>query len=246
MTNYTQWKSLVDLQEYSAIPDSAILHWPINEGSGDTIYESIGEIPEQDGDIQGGIDWIDNNWWGGWALDSPGESSDDTVATGQWGDWGSGLDTGGSIMFTFESTSTGKESFISCDDADENMFLIRSRGREGDADDINFWINDNDDNRIEVETEAGFMDGEPHRCVINIKGENASDPIDIWIDGDLQNLDYEVYDGNLGNVENVSGTVYFFWGNDDPKDSILDNVIVTDEPLTDDEIEDDYESQPWV
>ena len=51
MTNYTQWKSLVDLHEYSAIPDSEGDHqYNATAGTGTTLEDVIGSL---DGDIQG-------------------------------------------------------------------------------------------------------------------------------------------------------------------------------------------------
>jgi len=41
MTNYTQWKSLVDLQEYSAIPDNGDHQFRIVEGSGSTLNDEL-------------------------------------------------------------------------------------------------------------------------------------------------------------------------------------------------------------
>ena len=52
MTNYTQWKSLVDLHEYSAIPDSIVenfAHFYILDNE-DTLTDAIGDGPDIDVD----------------------------------------------------------------------------------------------------------------------------------------------------------------------------------------------------
>ena len=54
MTNYTQWKSLVDLHEYSAIPDSE-LYYRIDEESGDVFSDSQGD---NDATSTGSLIWV--------------------------------------------------------------------------------------------------------------------------------------------------------------------------------------------
>jgi len=65
MTNYTQWKSLVDLQEYSAIPDTLDDHWLIDSGSGTTLSNGISD---RDIDLPNGVSWQDISDFNGWAI----------------------------------------------------------------------------------------------------------------------------------------------------------------------------------
>ena len=62
MTEFTTWRSLVDGQRISAIPDSVDeymeLYWPMNEGSDTTLTDEIGD---ENGSIENG---------GGWTFDT--------------------------------------------------------------------------------------------------------------------------------------------------------------------------------
>ena len=78
MTNYTQWKSLVDLHEYSAIPDSEGTHqWDYVEGSGTLVEDQIGNLDADFTDIT----WRDDAGAGGFYAELDG--SNDYADLGQ-------------------------------------------------------------------------------------------------------------------------------------------------------------------
>ena len=61
------WRSLIDGSEVSAIPDTELLRWPINEGSGDSITDEVtGKTATTT------ASWDEGQWFEDWALDFDG------------------------------------------------------------------------------------------------------------------------------------------------------------------------------
>ena len=70
MTEFTTWRSLVDGEEISTIPDSELDHrWKMDEGSGSTLSDSVGSVSA----TLNGATWLSNSkYTGGVATDYDG------------------------------------------------------------------------------------------------------------------------------------------------------------------------------
>jgi len=121
-------------------------------------------------------------------------------------------------------------------------------GNDTPSNTINFYLRDLDGNNIISNTASTYNDGNKHRVVLNKTGNTASD-LEIYVD---TNQDSEVNtDQDFGNVGDFTLSLYFFARNldgsaDGHLDTDLDGVIIYDSPLTADQIQNDYDRQPWT
>ena len=240
MTNYTQWKSLVDLHEYSAIPDSAIIQWEFSglEASDTTAPDSIGDENLSLVDFDSDNIYSSDDFIGGTAL-QPGNESD----SNGWPDNGfAKLDkklepvTGGN---DFSIGLTYNDRFGI---PDESNYIIQNGERDVDGvfvsfNDGEFRVSVSNPERSD-RSESNLPSG-THRVLITF--DDSSNEIEIYVDGDQQG------DGTNGN--SVPGDVDFQIGGDrDDARCILplDNVIVYDEVLESDDIQKDFDVQPFA
>ena len=240
MSNFTTWRSLVDGEEIGEIPDSAIHHWPMDEGSGSSVEDVIGSA---DGSLNG-PSWISNNWEGGYALE--GDGVDDYVETTTWGDFGSNLDGEFAVALTIEpyTTFSSTTPLIGADDV---TFRISFSDVGAGSGELEYFSRDGSGDDINVATTDRYDDGTRHRVVINKTGNDAND-VRIWVDN--SDVDQTVSaDDNPTNYSNFSEEVWFHGRSGDGRidyEGVIDNVVVYDSSLSNSEIEKDYNAQPWT
>ena len=232
--------------EIGAIPDSAILHWPVQEGSGSTVAEVLGEISGQSGSIQSELDWVQNSWWEDWAL-----SQDDGghILTGDWGSFGSNLTNDFTILITVETTDTSTDfpGLIGVQNSeDETRLSVRLDDTNGYP---SFRLADVNRNVIQVAGETDIRDGGTYRLAYVKRGNSASD-LEVWINGS-EDTDQEQEDENFSNVSDFTHDVSIIGENREgsvvriPESITVDNVIVCDAALSPSDIQSDYSMQPW-
>ena len=234
MTNYTQWKSLVDLHEYSAIPDSAIHQWRMAEGSGTTTDD---EIADNDLDLlngDGGDFWItDSDLEGGQGIELSGQ--DERLR--------------GNTISHFEPGENAYSFGITVElDNTDHRGVILMHDLDGDADNVTAIEQDNGELRFRTGFEGDV-------------GTSLSDGLDttdrvrilVTVDEDMNRSFYRngnelTPDGdNAGSVE-ISGDLTI--GKEGTRDrrwleAVVDNPIAYDEELSSSEAESDYLAQPW-
>jgi len=233
---------------FGDIPDSAIFHWKISEGSGSTLTE---ELNSQDGTINGPT-WEEGNWYEDYAL--IGDGTDDYVDTTQWQSFGSNLSNNWAIFFTLETTDdSGTWLMGTANDggpADTTTFFVGLRDWfDLSPDTVGLALRDEDDNRIRVESDTTHTDGGTYRICINKTGDTAGD-IQFWTNGSEDSTSIDA-DDTVSNTENFDKNVVFFARRNhsgdvmDYMDGLLDNIIICDDSVSSSDISSDYDSQPW-
>lgn len=221
----TDWYARSGGDEISAIPDSAILHTPIKTGSGSTVVD---EIFGNDGTNNGASFISDSNAFDGFELEFDGT---DTVNFGEPPelDLNSGPIT---IIATVTTTlSNAKQAIVG---------KVASKATRG----YNFYVDDGRlgwyDNGGDVGTVSNTAvdDGQKHR----VAGQQAANgSVTYYVDG--------VSDGTASGTGEFDSGSNLLYGNREAGgwslDGNLDNVIITDDLLTESQIESDFNSQPW-
>lgn len=160
------------------IPDSAILHWPHDEGSGTTLAETVDTYSGQDGTINGATWTANSSWWEGQYLDYDG--TDDGTRTGQWGTFGSAVLPN---AFTI---------IIEASMADEDAYMVASNG-DGTNDEDFFAIGPSDyatgdaigqmgllyddrtgGNALRIRTDDEYADGTRHFFAVQMENQDVS------------------------------------------------------------------------
>ena len=242
-TDFNVWYSLVDGQIIRAISDIAVHHWPMDEGSGSTITDNVGS---EDGTLNG-PSWVSNSWQGGFALD--GDGTDDYIETGTWGSFGSNIHEPHAVLFTVETTTDERGAFFGITD-DNSDLVWRCSINVFEDNVVEFQRRDDARNTAGVYSSSEINDGEKYRVVINIDGPSESD-MELYLNA---NEDTNVQNsGTLegGELFDFPHPIMFFAREEDSPgparyfDGVLDNIIVTNDSLSEAEIEKDYEQQPW-
>ena len=238
MSDFTTWRSLVDGEEISAIPDSAIHHWPIDEGSGGTIEDVIGT---HDADVNGPT-WVSNDYRRQYALD--GDGVDDYIDLGTLGDYGSEVvstnDFAWVLTLEVDDPSSGDE-ILGARFAFTNVDRLHVQFR-GDDEIRCLYGGDRNDFSIGPDLTVG-----KHRLVINRSG-TGWDGWELYVNGEEQDGSNEGDSGETAEGD-LQNDLYMMAKNSDAAeghlDCVIDNVIFTDSALSESEIQDDYDLQPW-
>lgn len=208
------------------IPDSVVHQWKFDEGSGATVTDNVGDI---DGDISG-ASWLSNNdGEGGFVLDFDGVDDDITYNTIP-----PVLDPTGTytIAITCFTEPSGDEVIWSWDKS--NTDGSTSLGpRDGDL----AWGERNNSQRVDLND----LPTPPFR----VQGINDNNSFKLYIDASDNNS----FDGS-GAFESSGGDVMAIGRLQDRQDFFydgeLDNPIIYDDVLTESELQDDLEMQPWA
>lgn len=141
MTNYTQWKSLVDLHEYSAIPDSGADHqWNYTAGSGTLVSDTIGSL---DADFTG-LDWVSGSGAGNVYGELDGVDDIADLGSGTRSGWLHFVEDHQGTLFWWVRPESGEDLTIcGCNDfaSDERGFFLHLFGNAVDSD-IEFFMSD--------------------------------------------------------------------------------------------------------
>ena len=221
------------------MPDSAIHHYPMSEGSGSTFEDVIGGF---DGDVNTSSWSEDDEWEDGYAIYS--EDGDPSARIPELGaKILEILDSPMSIAFTFEVESS------------ENDFIMGNRtqggtrfegmfGRRVPVDHFGFNIRDEAaSNETEAYYDESLSTGTKYRVVFNVDAPNPSN-CEVWVNADEDTVISE--DDGPDDFE-VDEDEWEFFGRDTGVDTpgYVDNMIVFDELLSENEIQGDYNAQPW-
>lgn len=216
-----------DALELSALPDSAVYRWKLDEGAGTSINADIGGV---DGSISGSV-WVSGDWQGGYALSHDG-GDDYTEINGS-----NLLPDVGAVGLTFEATDLSNPFTLFHDgqagadgtkmvwDGDSNLFI--DIGNLSDFGGIGY-------------TDYNFSTNTKYRILVkyDIPNKNTT-----W----YVNTQNDTHDRTNG-AGNDAGD-YFYIGAKTPGNShfpgVIDDFIIYSEQLTTDEVNSDYSAQPW-
>ena len=218
------------LPDEAKIPESVVNRWPIDEGSGQTAADSVGND-----DLSFNFEqWQSGDWIGGWAKDFDGtDDRGDAATTAPDGD------VALYITISFDS------------DIDSRSYLIGFGDLTGSANDaigIEFSGTTNE-LRFAVRDGGGNFENTTHTLpttgTYRIVGwfDDSENQIRLAVDGD-QKSSAEVSDSDFSGLGTFSvgyerGPDRSFYG------QILDEPMVADTSPSTEELEDDYDRQPW-
>lgn len=229
---------------FDAIPDYYTHQWKLDEGSGSTAADAVGSATAS----INGADWVSGSYIGSYALEA-NSSNNDYVDLTPLGNFGSTMGGGFAWAFTFNTTETGV-MFGAAEGNQEFLFGTdaQSYGTDGA---LNFQIDDDGNSNTEaINTDDNtFDDGSKYRCVFQT-GDATADSHEIWINGSQENTSIGASQGG-STYADFSNSIFMFAYNDKGStnsyiSATIDNVIITDRKLTQSEIQDDYNNQPWV
>ena len=253
--SFDRWRSLVDGAEIdvgSAIPDSAVLHYPFLERTTNSIVEVL---EGSDGEVDGDVDNISNTWWQGYAEQHDGG----LIWLDELNEWAENLSGTSGFAITVETNNDG-HIFGGRFNGDSPPVWAVSIGTDdgfaeaGSSGDVAFTIRDGLGNSIESWSgDLNASDGNRHRIFTRKTGTTSED-IEIWVDGTELSLSFDGED-TLDDTEFNSFTdeVPFFDNSSETGRSVrgdplsggvLDNAVFYEDP-TEDDIANDYNVQPW-
>ena len=247
MTEFTTWRSLVDGEEISAIPDSAVYYWPFRERDNNTVVE----LAQNDDATSSGTTNISNDWFDGYA--ESGDGTDNEINIGKLPEfWPDELNDGEfSIRFTIETTTTDSGCPIGTTGENDQLLLPRLNiDGTGTSEDGNLEFIIRDDNsdefRIGFDSPPGVNDGNKHRIVLAVDNLQNGDAR-FAFDGDEKDTTIGDDDGPSNFVDLVSDAAIFNdgVGGDRTLDANIDIPILDNKALSSQEIQDDYDEQPW-
>ena len=198
MGRFSKWRSLVDGEEISAIPDS-VEYQIVAQDFADPWPFAIGNLSMS-------VNGLSESTFSNNVASVFGDGIDDYgAADGPQDMWE--YETLG-VAFTIEYSNLDQfDRVLGSGIGGESRVSIRG----GDSGAINHRIIDDNDNRIEVETSSTFDDGNAHLFVINKLGDNADDLV-FYVD-DMENEESLSIETDSGfNHENYSNPFeLFFW-----------------------------------
>lgn len=238
-----------------SLPPSARNQWPIQNTSGTNIPDVVGS---SDATLNGANRVTGANYYNGVGISSSGTTSQ-YINLGLLGNFGSSLNTDFAIGLTFRTTTSPSNSQLLFGQSSSDG----SGGISGDATtlglvansdtDMEFRLKDQDKDKIKVETsslDSTFSDGNFHRYLFN-KTSNSASGLEIYQDG-VQQATSGSSSGTFNNVINfdLNGVQLLrqqFNGGftTDPIAGTVDNIIIYDSALSQAEIQDDFDLQPW-
>lgn len=231
LTNLELDNSTIRLQEVVTIPSSAIHRWSVSEGSGDVVGDSIGNL---DG-TRNNATWLSSSsWQDGYAFDFGPTESDINCG------YASEFDNPPfAVALTIEPYSL---------DANARLIDLFAGGSSG-------WgikLNDSDGTTVETSYMNSSGDNHPlqgattlsvdtkYRIVFNLA---PSGTVAIYLNGS------EDASGTGEGYSETDGTLDFLWGKNNQGggefDGVIDDVVFYGQTLSEAEIQDDLEVQPW-
>lgn len=220
-----------------AIPDSAIYHWPFDERGDGTVTELL---EGEDGTAQGTTN-ISNNWWEGYA--ERGDGSDDDIAVSELP----------ALASLFESNFAFAITLVSADDSNHiagNAASPRILTGGSAADTSNKFaiqLTDSDANQFTIESSTDVFTGDKIRVAGWMEnGWNSnSDEVHFYVNGSKETAIIITDESPSGAPSSLGDNFHFFSATEQQyTDADLDNPIVYENP-TENELEDDYNIQPW-
>jgi hypothetical protein len=240
--NGTRWAIINDI---NAIPDSALLHYPMLSRGGNTIDE---QLENADGTANGTTN-VQNQgkWWEDYA--ESGDGTDDYIATTDWSGVSFDSKSDWYIAFTIQGSGwSSGDTYLGQSDLATNGLLIQT-GSSGTTGNVYVRVQDGGNNTLAAYTDETVDDGNPHRIIVDKTADDAGD-IQIYIDDSAATMNTGANQAFSTSNWSFQYAVYFLAENNQGADetnidAIIDNVIVGEGSLTSQERTDDYNRQPW-
>jgi len=192
-------------------------------------------------------------WVGNSALEGTGDN--DYIETGTWRNFGSNMPSGFSVFFTIQRTSSTQGYIISTrNQIDNNSLWVGYGQSEASGDELSLGIEDNSGNWLRQYVENGEFDttdGEKYRVVWIVNGVTENNDYSVYINGTEYNVTVgDNQSPNTNDFENFDNNVILLAAFNDGVierhlDGTVDNIVVTNKPVSEEKIKKDYNSQPW-
>jgi hypothetical protein len=214
----------------STIPDSAIARWPISSGSGTTVSDTIGD---SDGTLSAEF-WLSGTWVDGYALQ--GDATDNHMDTGN----NAGITGTIAIALTVETPSsfvTSQNAYIASGgyDGSDHAWFLRFDGGSS-----TIVGGSNSGTRVSY-SYSNISTLTKYRVVLQYDGTNW----ELWFDGS----NVASTSSSTGAVSSTARRAFLGFDNHgsitDHTAANIDDVIVANESWTEQEIQGDYNRQPW-
>jgi hypothetical protein len=244
----TNWYSRSELKNIGpVIPDSALYHYPILERSNSTIVE---ELANEDATANG-VTNTQGNWLEGYA--EVGDGVDDYISfPSAVFDW---LNQTNSIWLAITVDANPSDTNYTSNDvifgvantSVNDFWQIRDDAGGGG---LEWLLNGGDDLQIGVRTDNSILDGNKHRLVFQLTDSTTANGLEIWVDGNeaptTAFID-ESYNAGLTAMTPFGLARELDGSPDSHLPSSCDNWIFgqTGTTLTAQEIQNDYDAQPW-
>jgi len=215
--------SLSKTVSISEIPDSAVHHWLYSEGSGQTIGDAIGTA---DATLIGGTwDETTDHWWDNWAVGLDGVDDGVVADAADLTDPG---DTG-TVLITIRIRGIGSPEYIYNHQTNDDRLYCNLEDSGGT---LRFGFAETvEQTTLNVDEDATYR----------LAARWDTGNYDVFLNDDAQ-TDNGTYTGSVA----INGD--FEMGQrrgDSYINGFVDNCIITDEALSDQDISDDYNQQPW-
>jgi hypothetical protein len=230
--------------EVTDIPDSTIYRWKLDDVATGTATDSVGTA---DGTVDG-VSSVSNLWQEGSAGD--GDGQDDYIdLNSTLPDFQSNITSGYTIATTVQTTATSEiNAFGSGNGSFNDIFALRLN-RAGVTDDWQVEYQSSDQS-FRYGANFDWSDGAKHRVVSRFDSSNTGDNrVEIYDNTSAQSAAVEKEDSL--DSPSITSNFYMFARNSAGSptsyfDGILDDFIIYNKPLTIQEIQDDYNLQPWT
>ena len=241
MVSFNTWRSLVDGESISAIPDSAVHQLKLDDVNG-SVLDSIGDL---DGTTRG-VTSIDGDYVGGSA--SEGDGVDDDISLGTWGDFDvSFCEEPATILFTVDGFGGGRAAIFGNSTSRRVKIETNDIGPDGSLDFLVRPEGGGDEDRTHTTNGGLIDDGNKHRIALRIPGDDVNN-WEFAVDGNIEDMTVSKNEGISDDLPlNQSDDVLLHRAADDSEyfGGVIDNFIVTNSSLSDSKIVDDYNQQPW-
>lgn len=217
------------------LPDSVIHRWKLDEGSGSTAADSIGDA---DGTING-ASWTTGTWVGDTALDHDG--ANDSVDTGANAGLTGQIVVAATVVFgSFPGSGDVGHIGSGGYDGMNTAWEMRIDGRSGNER-IGIGSYDGSGHRVAGPSFSELSTGTKYRFV----GQYTGSAWEFWTNGSRNNSSSD----GTGAVSSSANRVWAAHDNDGSigsfGDVVLDDLIIANGAWSDQEIQDDYDRQPW-
>jgi hypothetical protein len=236
---------------HSAIPSSVVAqnnlfaYWGISEGSGQEISEPVNN---NIGTINNATWESSSTWHERQAI--VGNGNDSYVSTTSLGSFGSQLtdDFAVGLTYRIDGDLSNNQYMLGVNNPTQNFRMFAN-----DYWGILFEVIDNNGNQIQ-HTPRGASNytptvGERERLIIN-KVSNTGDDWEMYINGSEIGTNNQGSDADIVSTIDFENIFYYLALNDQgslvaPLNGALDNISIWTDSLTNTEITEDYNNQPW-
>ena len=234
---------------HTAIPDSAVRHWPFLERENGTITE---RLADDDGTVVGNpTNTQDSTFFENYYEDVDGADDGVGLPAGAFETQLQSENYGFAFSFRLSNFTDGEVFFGKFNDSD-NWCFLQEGSSQGPSGSVRLLVRQGDNDARVYDNVGGWDDGEPHRLFVYCPTGSPTD-WEIWVDGEERNTQLDRDESGFDqSALTLNGDYIGVGAQLDSGDNFragedidVDNTILFDSPPTND-IEEDYNAQPFA